>query len=63
VDGAVALDPIVVLAGGVKSPGFYFARGFAPFDDQVEVTVTIAGRLEDGSIYFRQISEIVLLRN
>ncbi|MCI0635814.1 MAG: hypothetical protein L0206_18135 [Actinobacteria bacterium] len=60
---ASPLGPIVILVGGTRSPGFYFSRGVAPFDDQLEVTVTTAGRLEDGQIYFRQITEIVLLRN
>lgn len=49
--------------GTMKSRGCWFERGASPRDDQIIVTITAAGKLEDSSIYVRQLRETVLLRN
>jgi hypothetical protein len=56
-----------VLAGNtnlLQVYGFRFERTSSPYmSDEIIVTIALAGQLEDGSIYARQIVEHVLLRN
>jgi prepilin-type N-terminal cleavage/methylation domain-containing protein len=57
--GAVAMS---LLGSSMYSQGFRFERGVSPYVDQITVTVTVGGVLPDGTVYTRQLREIVCLR-
>jgi hypothetical protein len=58
-------DPLSILpnGGGTKNHGFVITRGAGSADDTLTIVITTAGRLEDKTIYTRQVVETVLLRN
>jgi len=64
--GAIGLGTIILvnpLFPGETSQGFLFTRAASPNDAKITITITAAGRLPDKTIYARQMTESVLVRN